>query len=317
MVINDSDLDPARIAAAATVIDPVFLHSPRSDDATLSRHLGRRILIKDETRNPLRFFKGRGADFLASGIGPGHHLVCASSGNFGHTMAYASRSHGHRCSVFLGKDSNPIAQERIRGLAAEVRLIEGDDAAVKQESQGYAAAAPQRILVSDGQDAAIAEGAGTIGLELLAAGALDAVIVPVGDVALISGVGCAIKRHAPATRVIGCAIKRHAPATRVIGVCPASARSMAASWRRGVPTRAPARTIANGLATVDPSRVRFVACEPSSTRSCSSASRGSSTGYASRSTPSALCSNETTGDRNVCISALHVDVARRVHRGSE
>ena len=238
MVINHSDLDPARIAAAATVIDPVFLHSPQYVDGPLSRHLGRRILVKDETRNPLRSFKGRGADFLASGISPGRHLVCASSGNFGQAMAYAARSHGHRCSVFLEAGSSPIAQERIRGLGAEVRLIEGDDAAVKHASRRYAAAANGRVLVRDGQEAAIAEGAGTIGLELVGAGALDAVIVPVGDGALISGVGCAIKRHAPATRVIG--------------VCPASAPSMAESWRRGVATRAAARTIANGLATVDP-----------------------------------------------------------------
>jgi threonine dehydratase len=203
MVINHSDLDPARIAAAATVIDPVFLHSPQYVDGPLSRHLGRRILVKDETRNPLRSFKGRGADFLASGISPGRHLVCASSGNFGQAMAYAARSHGHRCSVFLEAGSSPIAQERIRGLGAEVRLIEGDDAAVKHASRRYAAAANGRVLVRDGQEAAIAEGAGTIGLELVGAGALDAVIVPVGDGALISGVGCAIKRHAPATRVIG------------------------------------------------------------------------------------------------------------------
>jgi threonine dehydratase len=238
MVINVSDLDPARIAAAATVIDPVFLHSPQYLDVPLSHHLGRRIVVKDETRNPLRSFKGRGADYLASEIAPGRHLVCASSGNFGQAVAYASRSRGHRCSVFLATGSNPIAQERIRGLGAEVRLIAGDDTAVMQQARHHASAAPDRILVRDGHDVAIAEGAGTIGLELLAAGALDAVVVPVGDGALISGIGCVVKQHAPRTRVIG--------------VCPASAPSMAASWQRGVPTRAPAHTIASGLSIVDP-----------------------------------------------------------------
>lgn len=63
-------------------------------------------------------------------------------------------------------------------------------------------------------------------------------VVPVGDGALIGGVGCAIKAYAPGTRVIG--------------VCPEAAPSMAASWRRGVAVRAPAQTIASGLATVDP-----------------------------------------------------------------
>jgi len=238
MPTEGSDLDPERIAVAATVIDPVFLHSPQYVDATLSHHMGRRVLVKDETRNPLRSFKGRGADHLAGAIAPGHRLVCASSGNFGHALAYASRSRGHRCTVFLGTDSNPIAQERIRGLGAEVRLVAGDDATIKEESRCYAAAEAERILVRDGHDVAIAEGAGTIGLELLEAGPLDAVIVPVGDGSLISGIGCAIKRDAPATRVIG--------------VCPASAPSMATSWHRGVPTPAAASTMAAGLATVDP-----------------------------------------------------------------
>jgi threonine dehydratase len=235
---DGSDLDPARIAAAAALIDPVFLHSPQYEDERLCRRLGRRVLVKDETRNPLRSFKGRGACAIAGEIAPGNELVCASAGNFGHGIAYASRRTGLRSTVFLDSGANPVAREAIEHLGARVQLVGDRSAGPGQEARDYAAAGQDRVLVVDGDDRAITEGAGTIGLELLAAGELDAVIVPVGDGALAAGVACAIKASAPATRVVG--------------VCPEAAPSMLESWRRGAVTPAPARTMADGLATLGP-----------------------------------------------------------------
>jgi threonine dehydratase len=63
------------------------------------------------------------------------------------------------------------------------------------------------IFVEDGKEPAIAEGAGTIGIELLRLGPLDAIVLPVGDGALITGVARWIKHHAPDTRIVGvCAV---------------------------------------------------------------------------------------------------------------
>ncbi len=102
----------------------------------------------------------------------------------------------------------------------------------------YAAARTDCVLVEDGRAPAIAEGAGTIGMELLEAGPLDTVVLPVGDGALITGVACWIKHRSPSTRVIG--------------VCAATAPSMADSWRAGTPSTRPANTMADGLAINDP-----------------------------------------------------------------
>lgn len=44
------------------------------------------------------------------------------------------------------------------------------------------------MLVQGGQAPAIAEGAGTIGVELLRSGPIDTIVLPVGDGALIAGV---------------------------------------------------------------------------------------------------------------------------------
>ena len=53
------------------------------------------------------------------------------------------------------------------------------------------------------KEPAIAEGAGTIGVELLQAGPFDTIVLPVGDGALIAGVARWIKDHAPETRIVG------------------------------------------------------------------------------------------------------------------
>jgi threonine dehydratase len=62
------DLSLARIEQAARSIDPVFLQSPQYADQLLDDALGRRVVVKIETSNPPRSFKGRGADFFMSGV---------------------------------------------------------------------------------------------------------------------------------------------------------------------------------------------------------------------------------------------------------
>lgn len=235
--MHDLDLDPGRILDAVEVIDPRFQHSPQYEDDELNHRLGRRVVIKDETSNPLRCFKGRGAGYLVSQLPPGRRVVCASSGNFGAAMAYMCRRSGIACSVFLRADANPVSRERIRLFGGDVHAVE-DGTDLQEATRRYAAGRTDRVLVEDGRLPAIAEGAGTIGVELLEAGPLDAVVLPVGDGALITGVACWLAHRAPATRVIG--------------VCPAAAPSAAESWREGAPRRRPAGTLADGLSISEP-----------------------------------------------------------------
>jgi threonine dehydratase len=57
----------ARIAGASEIIDPVFLDTPQFLAESLSELLGCRLLVKVETLNPIRSFKGRGAELLCAG----------------------------------------------------------------------------------------------------------------------------------------------------------------------------------------------------------------------------------------------------------
>jgi threonine dehydratase len=227
-----------RIEAAARAINPLFRDSPQFVDSQLSAALGREVLVKVEIANPLGSFKGRGADFLVRGLERDRELVCSTAGNFGQAIAYAGRAHGLAVHVFAPAAITAGKLARIRALDAAVTVVDGDGATAKAAARDHAAASAQRTFVEDGREPAIAEGAGTIGIELLAAGPLDAVVVPVGDGALIAGVGRWVKAHSPATRIIG--------------VGASGAPAMALSWRAGRPVSASADTVAGTIATSDP-----------------------------------------------------------------
>ncbi len=229
-------LDPQRILAARGRIDPVFLDTPLFGAAGLDAALGCTVLAKDETRTPIGSFKGRGTEwFAATALKPGEAVVCASAGNFGQGLARAAAKRGHRCTVFAATTANPLKLEAMRRLGAEVRLAGADFDAAKKAARDHAGAAGERF-VEDGAEPAIAEGAGTIGLEL-AAGApgLDVAVVPLGNGALLAGVGAAL-RHA-------------APGVEIVAVVAAAAPSMQLSLAAGRPVEtASADTIADGIA---------------------------------------------------------------------
>lgn len=226
----------AHIEDAAQAIDPVFRDSPQFVAASLSAQLGLRLICKVETANPVRSFKGRGADYFVHRLGASTTpLVCASAGNFGLALAYAARSRQLAIEVFAAERASPIKIEGMRRLGAKVRLIGRDFDEAKDEARAHATRSGARF-VEDGDDVAIAEGAGTIGLELARGPEpLEVVLVPLGNGALLSGVACAIKARAPGVRVIG--------------VCAHGAPAMAHGFHSGdaLPS-ARVETIADGIA---------------------------------------------------------------------
>jgi threonine dehydratase len=222
------------IEEAHRVIEPVFLHTPQFTDTELSRRVGAEIVVKVETLNPIRSFKGRGADYLMRDLAPDRQIACASAGNFGQAMAYAGRSRGAPVRVFAATNANPAKVARMRQLGAEVILTGEDFDAAKDVARAYAAGRPDCLFVEDGHEPRIAEGAGTIGVELTPL-KIDTLLVPVGNGALICGVGRWLKAHSPQTRVVG--------------VCAAGAPAMADSWRAGRPVPgSTADTMADGIA---------------------------------------------------------------------
>lgn len=233
-------LSPDSIARAAVEIDPVFRGSPQFVAEGLAAATGTRVLVKVETLNPLRSFKGRGTNwwFRTQAALPGR-IVCASAGNFGQGVAYAARSRGVPCTVYAADNANPLKLERMRSFGAEVRLAGADFDAAKTAAR-HAAAAEGAYYLEDGAEAAIAEGAGSIAVELFQHPERpDAVFVPLGNGALLGGMAAWL-RHA-------------SPTTRIIGVCAAGAPAMERSWRQQVAIATErVATIADGIAVREP-----------------------------------------------------------------
>jgi threonine dehydratase len=232
----DSCLSLDRIREAYGLIPPIFRDTPQFVGESLGRQPGCRVLCKVECVNPIRSFKGRGAwTFLAREVPTSGPLVSASAGNFGQGLAYAARERKRPLVIFAATTADPAKVARMRALGAEVRLAGTDFDAAKEEARRFAHQHDLRF-VEDGREPAIAEGAGTLGLELCQwPEPIDAVFVPVGNGALINGIGRWMHAHAP-----GC---------RVVGVCAEGAPAMAESWQSGrICTTAAQETAADTIA---------------------------------------------------------------------
>lgn len=240
-------LDPAAIRAARATLEPTFAGTPQFVHQGLSARAGRPVVVKVETINPIRSFKGRGTwhavrELVGEGtLGPDRALVAASTGNFGQGVAYAGRALGVAVTVFADEHANPLKLARIRALGATVIQSGHDFDAAREASEAHARETGAWLMV-DGEDPLIAIGAGTLALEVtdgVAAGilpALGAAYVPVGNGALIVGVGAWLRSAAP-----GC---------RVIGIQSDAAPSMTRSWAAGRPIETEAAaTFAEGIAT--------------------------------------------------------------------
>ncbi|WP_266172040.1 threonine ammonia-lyase [Dyella subtropica] len=232
-------LDIANIQAATRLIDPVFLKSPLASAAALDAELGCMLLAKNETANPIGSFKGRGAElFAATALRPGETIVCASAGNFGQGLAHAAARRGHACTVFAATTANPVKIDAMRRLGAEVRLEGIDFDAAKQAARRYAAEHDLRF-VEDGAEPAIAEGAGTMALELLGVADFDAVVVPLGNGALLEGIGAVFRQRAPATEIIA-VVAENAPAMKLsLEAGEAIETSTASTIADGIAVRVP------------------------------------------------------------------------------
>lgn len=199
---------------------------------------GLEVYCKVESLLPSGSFKVRGAMNFCAALPMGSSFVCASAGNFGSAMALAAKKFSHSLRVFVPQNANPIKIERIRQYAAVVTCIGNDFDEAKVAAKLYANDQGLRF-VEDGIESKITIGASCIGVELANSSiAFDQVIVPVGNGALINGIGSYLSS-------IG-----H-PA-EVIGVCAQGAPATINSWSNERIVSHPVNTIADGIAVREP-----------------------------------------------------------------
>ncbi|MEK8169994.1 pyridoxal-phosphate dependent enzyme [Streptomyces sp. M19] len=235
--MQETRLDTAQIRAARRVIDPMFLDTPLYRCEALEPHLGCAVSIKLETANPVRSFKARGTELVASQLADdgARAVVCASAGNLGQALAWSGRGRELDVTVVASRFATRAKLDRVRALGARLELVDGDHELARERAAAIARHDGIR-LVEDSLDVETCEGAATIGLELVdTVPSFDAVLIALGGGALATGVGHVLKTLAPDVEVI-C-------------VQPLGAPALTRSWhQRRVVTTDSADTIADGVA---------------------------------------------------------------------
>src|SRR5258707_5405906 len=90
-------LDMGRIRSSIPRIAPVFRNTPQYVCPPLGEALGCELILKLETANPIRCFKGRGTETAMARLADGPDFkaaVCASAGNLGQALAYSRETRG-------------------------------------------------------------------------------------------------------------------------------------------------------------------------------------------------------------------------------
>ena len=159
---------------------------------------GRRVLLKREDQHELGAFKWRGAlpvleEWKQDGA---ETVVTASTGNHGAATAWGAERLGLRAVVYVPEQATRAKMALAEDLGAELRLAGADLDEAKAEAQAYAQAEGLPFF-EDGAERAQYEGYAAIGDEILdqAEETPAAVVVPVGNGALLGGIGRASCRE--------------------------------------------------------------------------------------------------------------------------
>jgi threo-3-hydroxy-L-aspartate ammonia-lyase len=235
------------VRAAAAQIKGVAHRTPVLRSRTLDGVVGAEVFVKCENLQRVGAFKFRGAYNAISRLAPeqlAKGIAAYSSGNHAQAVALAARELGSTAVIVMPADTPASKAAAVAGYGAEI--VTYDRYNEDRVAIGEKLAADRGLaLIPPYEHPHVIAGQGTAALELLEdAGALDALVVPVGGGGLIAGSATAAK-----------ALR---PEIRVVGVEPEAGddtkRSLAAGERVSIPVP---RTIADGQAADIPGELTF------------------------------------------------------------
>jgi threonine dehydratase len=180
------------------------------------------VWLKREDVHELGSFKWRGAlpTIRALETDGAATVVTASTGNHGAAVAWAATRVGLSAVVYVPANASRAKLDLIERHGAELRAVGADLDEAKEQAVSWAAESGHPFF-EDGAERPQFEGYRTIGAEILEQ--LEtvpaAVVVPVGNGALLGGIGLELCERSPETLRIG--------------VAAAAAPVMAESWRAG------------------------------------------------------------------------------------
>ncbi len=212
-----SAADPARLAAtarltiadvraAAARIAGAVVETPMLHSQTLSRIAGCDIWLKFENLQFTAAYKERGALnalLLLSGEQRARGVIAASAGNHSQGLSYHGTRLGVPVTIVMPRSTPTVKVMQTESVGGKVELFgESFDEAYAHARQLEAERGLTFVHPFD--DPAVAAGAGTVALEMLAAvPQLDCLVVPIGGGGLMSGMATAARAINPDIALIG------------------------------------------------------------------------------------------------------------------
>jgi threonine dehydratase len=233
-------------------IAPVIRSTPVDRSDSLTKLVGRPVLLKPEHLQRTGSFKIRGAYNFVSRVEGASEVVAGSAGNHAQGVALAAQLTGRRATIFMPANAPLPKVEATRAYGATVRLegsvVDECNAGARQYAEDTGA-----VFVPPFDDPLVIAGQGTIGLEIADDVAdLEVVAVPVGGGGLVAGVATALAHTRHGTKVVGVeaegadAMRRSVDAGRVESVHQPD------TMADGIAVRAPSElTLAHVRAYVD------------------------------------------------------------------
>lgn len=218
----------ADIAAARERSRSVVKHTPVTTSAAIHAIVSgassdNAIVLKAENLQRTGSFKIRGAMNKLYSLGPAVQagVTAGSAGNHAQALAFAARSFGVPCEIFVPTNAPIAKMAACRAYGA--RVMESgatlEDAVAAARSRADAGGLH---FCHPYDDPVVVTGQATMGLELLEdIDDLAVVVIPLGGGGLAAGTAMAVKLHRPEVRVIGVQIESCAP--YVTGAVPSGA----------------------------------------------------------------------------------------------
>ena len=235
------------IARASERLAVHLSETPLVQSEVLSRKVGRPVLLKLESMQPVGAFKVRAAlnsilahldECRSSGV------VTNSSGNFAQAVAYAATRLGVESTIVMMRGASAFKRGRTEAFGGNVVLCEDSFEARFAATQRIRAESGRRLLHPYNSPETIA-GNATLGLELIEQIDRDFdLYVPISGGGLIAGTTLGVKTARP-----NC---------RVFGVQAEANPSMRLSLAAGRPVRTkPAPSLADALTVLEPGSQTF------------------------------------------------------------
>jgi threonine dehydratase len=194
------------IKEARSRLQGVARETPVYGSESLSRQVGRPVLLKAENLQRTGSFKVRGAVNKLATLSEGERragVVAASAGNHGQALAWAAREAGVKATVFMPQDAPMAKVEPTKNYGAKAELTGGSFEEALHAAFAHAEATGA-TFVHPYEDEKVIAGQGTIGLELVEqVPDLATVVIPVGGGGLASGIALALRSAKHDIRIVG------------------------------------------------------------------------------------------------------------------